>query len=191
MASLLYWSIGGKRLREMSDMEFATLSDETEILELYRAVIEQVNQTEVRLGWDIDTYPDAAFIDRAVSDSEMCIIRDDGKIVAAAVVNHSVNKEYDDINWKIKGPKDKLATIHALAVLLEKQGGKTGSRMLAGIEDYCRKNKDLAIHLDVIDTNIPAYKLYTRNGYDEVDRIRMFYDVVGTREFWMMERVLI
>ena len=38
----------GKRLREMSDMEFATLSDETEILELYRAVIEQVNQTEVR-----------------------------------------------------------------------------------------------------------------------------------------------
>ncbi len=62
--------------------------------------------------------------------------------------------------------------------------------MLSDIEDYCRKNGDLAIHLDVIDTNIPAYKLYIRNGYKEVDRIRMFYDVVGTREFWMLERVL-
>ena len=62
--------------------------------------------------------------------------------------------------------------------------------MLSDIEDYCRKNGDLAIHLDVIDTNIPAYKLYIRNGYNEVDRIRMFYDVVGTRVFWMLERVL-
>ncbi len=171
-------------------MEFATLSDETEILDFYKAVIERVNQTEVRLGWNIDVYPDAAFINSAITRGEMCIIRDEGEIVAAAVLNHSVNPEYADINWEIKGPEDKLAAIHALAVLPQKQGSKTSYRMLSDIEDYCRKNGDLAIHLDVIDTNIPAYKLYTRNGYNEVDRIKMFYEVVGTREFWMLERVL-
>ena len=171
-------------------MEFAKISDETEIVDLYKAVIESVNLTEVHLGWNIDIYPDATFINSAISHNQMCVIRDDGKIVAAAVLNHSVNPEYADINWEIKDPKDKLATIHALAVLPQKQGSKTSYRLLSDIEDYCRKRGDLAIHLDVIDTNIPAYKLYTRNGYNVVDRIRMFYDVVGTREFWMFERVL-
>ena len=47
-----------------------------------------------------------------------------------------------------------------------------------------------AIHLDVIDTNIPAYKLYTRNGYKEADCIKMYYEVVGTCKFWMLEKVL-
>lgn len=171
-------------------MEFAALSDEKEIIDLYKAVIEKVNLTEVRLGWNIDIYPNSAFIESAILHGEMCVIREEGKIVAAAVINHSVNTEYNDIDWKIKGPKDKLATIHALAVLPKKQGSKTGYRILSDIEDYCRKNGDLAIHLDVIDTNIPAYKLYTRNGYNEVNRIKMFYDVVGIREFWMLERVL-
>ena len=31
-------------------MEFATLSDEKEIIDLYKAVIEKVNLTEVRMG---------------------------------------------------------------------------------------------------------------------------------------------
>ena len=50
-----------------SEMEFAKLSDETEIINLYKEVIESVNLTEVRLGWNIDIYPDATFINSAIS----------------------------------------------------------------------------------------------------------------------------
>ena len=60
---------------------------------------------------------------------------------------------------------------------------------MADIDEYCKQRGELAIHLDVIDTNIPAYKLYTRNGYKEIDCIKMYYEVVGTREFWMLEKV--
>ena len=58
-------------------MEFAKLSDETEIINLYKEVIESVSLTEVRLGWNIDIYPDATFINSAISKGEMCVIRDD------------------------------------------------------------------------------------------------------------------
>jgi hypothetical protein len=30
----------------------------------------------------------------------------------------------------------------------------------------------------------------TQNKYNEIDRISMFYDVVGTGEFWVLENVL-
>lgn len=170
-------------------MEFATKTDKSEILALYRAAIDKVNTTSVRLGWNIEVYPNDEFVEGAISRGEMCILREDGRIVSAAVVNHTVNPEYDDIAWQIKGPSDKIATIHALAVIPDKQGDKASYRMLADIDEYCRTNGDIAIHLDVIDTNIPAYKLYTRNGYKEIDCIKMYYEVVGTREFWMLEKV--
>ncbi|MBR4760585.1 MAG: GNAT family N-acetyltransferase [Lachnospiraceae bacterium] len=169
-------------------MEFATKEDAKGIVDFYSAVIDEVNVSSVRLGWNIEVYPDQKFITDAILNREMCIERFDGRIVAAAVVNHTVNPEYDEIEWEIKGPKEKIATIHALAVAPDKKGSKTSYKILADIEEYCRENGDIAIHLDVIDTNIPAYKLYTRNEYKEVDCIKMYYEVVGTREFWMLEK---
>ena len=171
-------------------MEFARREDAKEILDLYSLVIEKVNASTVRLGWNIEIYPDRSFIDEAIAAGEMCILRKDDRIAAAAVVNHKVNPEYDEIDWEIKGPPSKIATIHALAVAPDMRGGSLSYAMLADIERYCRDCGDLAVHLDVIDTNIPAYKLYMRNGYTEVDCIKMYYEVVGTREFWMLEKVL-
>ncbi|MCR4598573.1 MAG: GNAT family N-acetyltransferase [Acetatifactor sp.] len=171
-------------------MEFATYDDEAAILDFYQKVIEAVNASPIRLGWNIENYPNQEFIHGAISKKEICILREEGQIIAAAVVNHEVNPEYDDIQWTICGPKEKVATIHALAVAPDRRGGKVSDQMLSELEKLCRRNGDLAIHLDVIDTNVPAYKLYLRNGYQEVDCIKMYYEVVGTREFWMMEKVL-
>lgn len=171
-------------------MEHATIIDVDELLSFYSSVIEAVNKSSVKLGWNINIYPNIDFIKSSITVGELFVIRRDFKIVAAAVVNHKMNDEYDLIEWEVKGPKDKLVTIHALATLPEYRGGSVSDSFLSDIRDYCRTNGDKAIHLDVIDTNYPAYKLYLRNGYKEVDNIKMFYEVVGTREFWMLEYVL-
>ena len=171
-------------------IEKAKPEDKCKILRLYEAAIEKVNTTSVKLGWNINTYPDECFIDSAISNDEMYVMLDGDEIVAVCAVNHNVNPEYDEVDWKVKGSKEKIATIHALAVSPGRQGSGVGKAFLKDIDDICRKNKDLAIHLDVIDTNVPAYNMYTGDGYDEVSCIKMYYEVVGTREFWMMEKVL-
>lgn len=171
-------------------MELATINDKNEIVELYRYVIETVNKTSVKLGWDINIYPNDEFVENTINNKEMCIIRENGKIVGVAVVNNNVNKEYDDIDWEVKGPKEKVATIHALMVSPETRGKVISDKFLTAIEEHCKKLGNTAIHLDVIDTNIPAYKLYMRNNYKEKACIKMYYEVVGVREFWMLEKVL-
>lgn len=171
-------------------MDFATIADQDEIINLYKEVIDKVNQTTVKLGWNISKYPNEDFVKTAILNHEMCVFHENEVIIAAAVVNHRVNSEYDDIKWEVNTPKDKIATIHALAVAPTHRGKKISDIFLNDIENYCEQNGDIAIHLDVIDTNIPAYKLYSRNGYKEVDCIEMFYEVVGIRKFWMMEHVL-
>ena len=174
----------------MMKMYIAAHEDKSEILALYKDVIDHVNRSSIRLGWNIDIYPDPGFIDHEVDNRTMLIWREDSRIIAAAAADHTVNPEYDSVDWDIKEPKDKISTIHALAVHPEKQGSRTSYSVLSDIEDHCRKRGDTAIHLDVIDGNIPAYKLYSRNGYKEMACIRMYYEVVGTRDFYMMEKIL-
>lgn len=171
-------------------MEFAREEDLQELLSFYREVIDAVNKTQVRLGWNIREYPNESFLQEEIEAGQMVILRKDGKIAAAAAVNHLVNEEYHQIAWKIKEPDERIATIHALAVSVTERGGKISGIFLDEIENFCRSRGDLAIHLDVIDTNIPAYKLYQRRGYWEADCIPMYYESVGTRTFWMMEKVL-
>ena len=171
-------------------MIFAKTEHIEAIMNLYRKVVAHVNTTNIKLGWNTESYPDVSFVTAAVNAGQMCILEENGQVIAAGVVNHNVNSEYDDIDWAVKGPKEKVSTIHALATDPEYRGKATADRLLKDIEAYCRAQGDTAIHLDVIDTNIPAYKLYIRNGYTEVACIKMYYEVVGTREFWMMEKVL-
>lgn len=171
-------------------MEIAKAQDIGEIYELYKTVIDTVNTTDIRLGWNMEVYPNYDFVCSSVEKGEMVILREDNAIVGVAVVNHNVNQEYDDIDWLIKAPKDKISTIHALATLPSHRNSKASYKMLNEIEAMCKAKGDLAIHLDVIDTNIPAYKLYTRNGYNMIEQIKMYYEVVGIREFWMLEKIL-
>lgn len=168
----------------------ATIDMYEKIIRFYEDVIACVNQTDIKLGWNILTYPDSEFIQTAIEQNQMHVMYQNEEVVAAAVVNHIVNKEYQDINWAVTGPSEHIATIHALAVSPKHRGNVLSVTFLNELEDYCRANGDEAIHLDVIDTNIPAYKLYTRLGYQEMARIKMYYEVVGTREFWMLEKIL-
>lgn len=165
-------------------MELAVIKDLEEIMDLYSSVINEVNKSNVKLGWNISIYPDRDFVLSAIKNNEMCIKRDNRKIVAVAVVNNKMNKEYDDMPWLVK---ENPCTIHALATHPEYRKGSVSDAFLHEIAIFCQQHHYNSIHLDVIDTNTPAYHMYLRNGYKEISQIEMYYEVVGTRKFWMME----
>lgn len=161
-----------------------------EIYEFYIEIVEYMDTVGLRLGWDIEKYPNLEFVDEMVHDGSMFVIRENDEIICAAAVNHNVNPEYDDIDWEVKGPKEKISSIHALAVSPKYRGKNISDRFIGEIEEHCKNNGDLAIHFDVIDFNTPAYKLYMRSGYNDLGAIEMYYEVVGTKSFYMLEKVL-
>ncbi len=171
-------------------MELAKVEEIAEIFDFYKNVVAYMNEKGPRIGWNIDRYPDRTFVEQKVREGEMFLYRKNGVIAGAAVINHDVNPEYDDIDWNVKAPKEKLATIHALAISPSRRGRGESDAFLKSIEAYCKSEGDMAIHFDVIEGNDPALKLYQRNGYTEVCVIKMYYEVVGTRSFYMMEKVL-
>ena len=171
-------------------MNKAKVEEIQEIFEFYKDVMVYMDTYGPAIGWNIEKYPELTFVTAMVNNGEMFIERDAGKIICCAAVNHNVNPEYDDVDWKVKGPREKISTIHALAVDPDYRGKRVSDRFIEDIEKYCKEQGDLAIHFDVIDTNVPAYKLYMRNGYKDLETIEMYYEVVGHRQFSMLEKVL-
>lgn len=76
------------------------------------------------------------------------------KVVVAGVAKTPVN-----LGWKIKALAEKISTIHAFCVHPDYWRHGTSSAFLKEVLDYCKKNGDAAIHLDVIDTNDKAMRL--------------------------------
>lgn len=172
------------------NFKIAKKEDIAGIMKLYEQVINHVNTTNIRLGWDIDIYPNKAFIEAAVDGGECLIAMEDNSVLACSVVNNIVNEEYSLIDWEIKEPVNEIATIHALCVSPECRGKKLSYDFLRYNEQICKERGNVSIHLDVIDSNISAFKLYSHNGYKFVKEIEMYYEVVGTRNFSMFEKIL-
>ena len=127
-------------------MESARREDAQEILDLYSLVIDVVNASTVRLGWNVEIYPDRLFIEKAIAAGEMFILRKDGRIVAAAAVNRKVNPEYDEIDWKIKVcASSKTVGQCRLAQQKVCAGSKTVGQNRLAQQKVCERTKTKAI----------------------------------------------
>jgi len=171
-------------------LKIATSEYIDRITEFYGVVSDIVaGRNEVQLGWKRGVYPNREFVATAIEKEEMFIYENNGRVIAAAVVNYSVCPEYDSVDWRVKGPADKISTIHALAVDPRCWGQGISNTFLLDILDFCKERGDVANHLDVIDTNEPALDLYLCTGYSDVAEMGMYYEVVGNRMFRLLEYV--
>lgn len=72
-------------------------------------------------------------------------------------------------------------------VRYEYRGMGLATQFVKNLISYAKLENIEAIHLDVIDKNTLADKLYIRSGFKYVSTENIFYEVVGNRQFRMYE----
>lgn len=75
-------------------------------------------------------------------------------------------------------------------VRYEYRGIGLATQFVKNLISYAKLENIEAIHLDVIDKNTLADKLYIRAGFKYVSTENIFYEVVGNRQFRMYEYVI-
>ena len=75
-------------------------------------------------------------------------------------------------------------------VRYEYHGMGLATQFVKNLISYAELENIEAIHLDVIDKNTLADKLYIRAGFKYVSTENIFYEVVGNRQFRMYEYVI-
>ena len=140
--------------------------------------------------WEKGVHPSADFLMAGIVQKELFVLRDEGIIKACAIVNSNSNKEYKRVAWKVNERDNNVWIIHALAVRYEYRGMGLATQFVKNLISYAKLENIEAIHLDVIDKNTLADKLYIRAGFKYVSTENIFYEVVGNRQFRMYEYVI-
>ena len=115
--------------------------------------------------WEYKVYPSKDFVIEKTKDKTLYVCFDKEQIVGAFVLNNDPQGDYQKGDWSIQLDDGEYLVIHSLAIAPEVQGQGFGKQVI----DYCiYEAKRLgypAIRLDVVPDNIPAKKLYEKNGF--------------------------
>lgn len=98
----------------------------------------------------------------------------EGIIKACAIVNSNSNKEYKRVAWKVNERDNNVWIIHALAVRYEYRGMGLATQFVKNLISYAKLENIEAIHLDVIDKNTLADKLYIKAGFKYISTENIF-----------------
>ena len=170
-------------------MEFtlAKIEDFNEVQNLYWNLIDQSKDELSFPDWKKGEHPSPDLIMDSIKQEHLYVLKDEGIIKACAICKCLANKEYESVSWQVKDKANNVWILHALAVGYEYRNQGFGTILVRHILSQAQKEGIEAIHLDVIDKNTVADKLYEKLGFKYISTENIFYEVVGNREFRMYE----
>lgn len=167
-------------------MRTATAGDIPAVMALYEAVIVQMDQDHIDIGWAQGVYPTAAFLEQAAAARQLYLAVVDGQLAGALILNRQANEGYQQVQWQVACAEQDVAVLHTLATAPVFRGRGVGKAMLQFVIQHCRLRGDAAIRLDVVAGNLPAIGLYQAVGFRQMGQVLLRYgDMEGS--FVLME----
>lgn len=174
----------------MPKIRTADKNDYGSVRDFYYSLIEAMEDSEYRPGWEKDVYPTQEFLIQSIENNELYVGRADGQIVSCMILNHKYNEGYGGVRWSIEASNSELLVIHALGVSPMYAGKGIAKQMVRRAVDVARENNVKTIRLDVLEGNVPAEKTYTKMGFVYLDTIQMFYEDTGWTNYKLFELII-
>lgn len=174
----------------MLHIRTAKKAEYSKVRAFYHSMIDAMEDAEFKPQWEKDVYPSQEFLRESMDCEELYIGELNGEIAACMVVNHKYNEEYKKITWPAEAADNEILVIHALGVHPSFSGKGIATQMVQKVIQMAHENNNKAIRLDVLMGNIPAEKLYLKNGFQYLDTIQMFYEDTGWTDFKIFEFIV-
>ena len=148
-------------------------------------------------------FPSDEMIKGAIKEKNQFIGIEDGRIVAAYIMNHDRDEAYHSVRWLIDANDNETVVLHALRVLPEYGGRGYSKKLVQHAIDTARERHFKSIRLDCIEGNDIPQKMYMSFGFEYVDKVYMsfgfeyvdkveitYVDIGVPRKFLLYEFVL-
>lgn len=162
-------------------------------MDFYRAMCEVLDRKCFLPDGNKGGFPSQAMMEDAIACKEQFIGIEDGKIVAAYIMNHDCDEAYRLVRWHIEAEQEEreASVLHALRVLPEYGGRGYSRRLVEHAIQTARERKQKAIRLDCIVGNDVPVKVYRSFGFEYVDTVSITYEDIGVpMPFRLYELVL-
>ena len=172
----------------MNNLRKAKIEESEKILEFYQNIIDSIEGTQFKPKWS-KHYPNLEFIKTSIEKQEMYVHTKDNDIIACVVLNNRFYPEYDNIDWIIEAEPEEIVIIHTFALTSDFAGKGIGREIFNQIKNNALKNNQKTIRIDIINGNIGAQNVFEKFGFEYVDTVEIFHDIVGLEKFHLYEWV--
>lgn len=147
------------------DFRLATMYDLPQIKAVYREIVQDMAEKGIDI-WD-EVYP-CDFFEEDINRKKMYVLMD-RETVAAGFILCDDNAGSESVRWKSVTCRALYLDRFGVNVNYARKG--IGSMMLKKAEETAKKLCAESLRLFVVDINLPAIKLYEKNGYSKADGI--------------------
>ncbi len=137
----------------------ANIDDLEQLMILYKLIMKEMCKNNIDI-WNED-YLEKLFIED-IKNNELYVLLDDNLIISSFSLS-SDNFRAKFVEWENNDAK--AVYINRLGVHPKYLGKGIGSEMIKKSMDVCKKNNVEYLRLFVVDFNVPAIKLYQKNGF--------------------------
>ena len=161
------------------------LNDIKEVSNFYDEVILYLDRNINYPKWKYKIYPSIISVTANVNKGFQYVAMNNNDIIAAFVLNDDGEGSYYKTSWS--KDIDKYMVIHAFAIKPDLQHKGLGSKIIDFCKEEALKQGYQGIRLDVVPENIPAKKLYLKNGFKYVGDIDLDRNIEDVPLFSMFE----
>lgn len=157
---------------------------------IYEHIHDAEDQGLATIGWIRNVYPTRKTAEDALVRNDLFVMEDDGRVVAAAIINQIQVEAYQHASWKHDAKDQEVMVIHCLTV--DPWEGKRGygKAFVAFYEDYAKRHGCNELRIDTNARNIRARKLYQKLGYEEVGIVDCVFQGIPDVKLVCLEKYL-
>lgn len=163
----------------LEQIRIAGAEDFGALWHFYEDVCRAQEHDEYGPDWHLGVYPAAAELKGHAAAGEILAGWKDGRLAVAMAVTAGEDEMYLGAPWPLGAAPDQVAALHLFAVHPDFRGRGAAREMLTALFGRARARGFRAVHLDVIEGNLAAEKLYRKAGFAFAGTRRVHYDDLG------------
>ena len=168
----------------------AKKSDIDSIEKIYEKIHDSEEKGLVTIGWIRTVYPTRKTAEDALDRNDLFVMVDEGRVVAAAIINQAQVKEYKYAAWKHEAEEKEVMVLHTLVVDPFEKNRGYGSAFVAFYEEFAKQHGCTALRMDTNARNLRARNLYQHLGYEEVGIVECTFNGIPHVQLVCLEKYL-
>ncbi len=171
-------------------IEKAAPRDLSAIADIYEAIHDGEEAGRTTIGWVRGVYPTKETAAEALKRGDLFAGKENGSVVAAAIINQRTEEEYQYGAWRFPAPENQVMVLHTLAVSPAQTGKGYGRQFVRFYEMYALAHGCLYLRMDTNERNAKARAMYRRYGYEEVGIVPCVFHGIGNVNLVLLEKYL-
>lgn len=172
------------------NIRIAAETDIDELEALYDALNDRLAAMVNYPGWMKGVYPVRETAARGIAEGCLYVAICDDLIVGSIILRRGMEPIYQKADWQARLSEEAVLAIYTVVVHPDCLARGIGQGLMDFAVEYGLQTDTKALRLDVYEHNLPAIRLYEKNGFKYIESVDLGLSTYGLNKFYLYEKLI-